>query len=154
MSLLPWFRRSAITLGLALAAAATLLPARAFAQAAGDYRSAATGNWNANATWQRFDGTSWVAASATPTSTDGAITIRTGNTVTISANGLTYDQVTVDAGGQLTIASTITDQTIERAEMPMSLSAATSRRRSSTLSSMMQSRKIALATIVITPIAR
>ncbi len=36
----------------------------------------------------------------------------------------------------------------------MSRSAATSRRRSSTLSSMMQSRKIALATMVITPMAR
>ena len=53
-----------------------------------------------------------------------------------------------------TAASTITDRTIERAEIPISRSAATSRRRSSTLSSMMQSRKIALATIVITPIAR
>ena len=53
-----------------------------------------------------------------------------------------------------TAASTMTDRAIERAEMPISRSAATSRRRSSTLSSMMQSRKIALATIVITPIAR
>ena len=51
-------------------------------------------------------------------------------------------------------ASTITERTIDRARCPSSRSAATSRRRSSTLSSMMQSRKIALATIVITPIAR
>ena len=36
----------------------------------------------------------------------------------------------------------------------MSRIAATSRRRSSTLSSMMQSRNVALATIVMTPIAR
>ena len=42
----------------------------------------------------------------------------------------------------------------QRDEIPISRSAATSRRRSSTLSSMMQSRKIAPATIVITPIAR
>ena len=51
-------------------------------------------------------------------------------------------------------ASIITEPTIDRAEMPISRSAATSRRRSSTLSSMMQRRKTALATIVITPIAR
>ena len=80
----------------------------AWAQGVGDYRSVATGNWNSIATWERFDGTTWVAAAATPTSADGAITIRNGNTVTISAAGLTYDQVTVDAGGQVTVAATIT----------------------------------------------
>ncbi|MBK7367976.1 MAG: hypothetical protein IPJ04_08710, partial [Candidatus Eisenbacteria bacterium] len=84
------------------------LQSAAWAQTAGDFRSNATGNWNATATWQRYDGSNWVAAVATPTSADGAITIRNGHTVTISANGLSYDQVTVDAGGQVTVASTIT----------------------------------------------
>ena len=51
-------------------------------------------------------------------------------------------------------ASTMTERTIEPLEIPINRSAATSRRRSSTLSSMMQSKKIALATIVMTPIAR
>jgi hypothetical protein len=51
-------------------------------------------------------------------------------------------------------ASIITPRMIDRFEIPNSRSAAMSRRRSSTLSNMMQSRKIALATIVITPIAR
>jgi hypothetical protein len=44
--------------------------------------------------------------------------------------------------------------TIVPREMPMSRSAATSRRRSSTLRRRMQSRKMPLATIVMTPIAR
>jgi hypothetical protein len=108
MSLLSRFRRTAVTLGIALAAAIALLPAQAFAQAAGDYRSAASGNWNAIATWQRFDGTNWVAAVATPSSTDGAIEIRSPDVVTISASGLSIDQVTVDAGAQVTVASTVT----------------------------------------------
>ena len=107
MSLRSMFSRNTAALGILLAAA-TLLPAKAFAQALGDYRSAASGNWNATATWERYDGSNWVAAVATPTSADGAITIRNGHTVTISASGLSYDQVTVDAGGQVTVASTVT----------------------------------------------
>src|SRR5215813_2924728 len=55
----------------------------AMAAANGDYRSAATGNWNNLATWERFNGTTWLPAIATPTSTDGVITIRSGFPVTI-----------------------------------------------------------------------
>jgi hypothetical protein len=86
----------------------TAQTASADADTVGDYRSAASGNWNAAATWERFDGSNWVAAVASPTSADGVITIRSGHTVTISASGLTYDQVVVDAGGQVTVAATIT----------------------------------------------
>jgi hypothetical protein len=79
------------------------------ADTAGDYRSAASGNWTSTATWETFNGTSWVPAGATPTNTTaGVITIRSGHTVTISASGLTYDQVVVDAGGQVMVAPTIT----------------------------------------------
>ena len=70
----------------------------------GDYRSAATGNWNAAATWEKFNGSSWVAAVAAPTSADGVITIQNGHTITVTAN-VTVDEVTVDAGGALTIAT-------------------------------------------------
>ncbi len=44
---------------------------------------------------------------ATPTSADGAITILTGHTVTVTAN-VTVDQVTVNAGGQVTVNNGIT----------------------------------------------
>lgn len=74
------------------------------ADAAGDYRSRATGNWGDASTWERYDGSDWVAASAGPTSADGVITIRNGHTVTIAA-GVTVDQVVVEAGGQVTISS-------------------------------------------------
>ena len=38
------------------------------ASASGDYSTAASGNWNSTATWQKYNGTSWIAAVATPTS--------------------------------------------------------------------------------------
>ncbi len=84
------------------------LSPRAFAASAGDYRSLNTGNWNSPGTWQTYDGSSWVAATSTPTSADGVITIRNNDNVTISAAGLTVDQVTVNGGGTLTVASGIT----------------------------------------------
>ncbi len=72
--------------------------------AATDYRSINSGNWNSTSTWESFNGTSWVAASSTPTNSNGVISIRTGNTVTVSAN-VTADEITIDAGGTLTISS-------------------------------------------------
>ena len=78
-----------------------LICGSAWAQATGDYRSVASGNWNATATWERFNGTTWVPAVATPTSADGVITVRSPNTVTVTA-AVTVDQVVVDAGGQIT----------------------------------------------------
>src|SRR6185369_263660 len=47
--------------------------------ASGDYRTMATGNWNSISTWEKYNGTSWVAAVATPTSADGTITILNGH---------------------------------------------------------------------------
>src|SRR5258706_950152 len=78
-------------------------------QAADDYRTKASGNWNANSTWQRYDGTTWIdvngsAPNTIPSSADGAITILNTHTVTVSAN-VSVDQVTVNAGGQITVSS-------------------------------------------------
>src|SRR5256885_16288406 len=81
-----------------------LIVADCIASASGDYRSFATGNWNSAGTWETFNGASWVAAISTPTSTDGAITIQTGHTVTVSAN-VSVDEVTVDAGGTISITA-------------------------------------------------
>jgi uncharacterized repeat protein (TIGR02543 family) len=73
------------------------------------YRSAvaAFGNWNAAGSWEIFDGTTWVPATGTPTSSDGAITILNGDTIVVTAP-VTADQVTVDAGGALTVAASQT----------------------------------------------
>jgi len=75
-----------------------------FAQAAGDYRAVANGNWNVNATWERYNGAAWVAAAAFPTNADGQTTIQPGITVTVNV-AITTDQLVVDgtiniAGGQ------------------------------------------------------
>ncbi len=71
------------------------------AQTTGDYQSFTTGNWNNPATWERFDGISFVPTANAPANTDGIITIRTGHNVTVNS-AVTADQVVIDAGGTLT----------------------------------------------------
>src|SRR5438046_629527 len=46
-----------------------------YAATSGDYRAVATGNWNSTSTWQTYNGSSWVAAGTTPT-TSGNIKIQ------------------------------------------------------------------------------
>lgn len=90
-----------ITGGLALMAAS----GGAFAQATGDYRSkTVSGNWGTAASWERFDGTSWVTAPAPPSNTDGQINILSGHSIAVAANTST-DQTFVDLGGTLTVNS-------------------------------------------------
>ena len=74
------------------------------AQSIGDYRSTASGNWNTVSTWEMYNGLIWAGAIAPPSSLNGAINIRNGHTVTVTAN-TTVDQVTIDAGGTLVLAS-------------------------------------------------
>ncbi|WP_207423117.1 T9SS type A sorting domain-containing protein [Desertivirga brevis] len=87
-----------------------LLPIKnVFAQSSGDYRSFSSGNWNAASTWERFDGSNWIASppQGTPTSTMGTITIQAGHTVTITAN-ISIDQVTINSGGQVVLNPGVT----------------------------------------------
>ncbi len=71
------------------------------------FRSAASGNWGDLATWQSFSGGTWIAATQTPTSSAAAINVLNTHTVTIPAStSITADELTVDAGGQITIAAT------------------------------------------------
>lgn len=87
---------------LVVLCAGLLISGTSFAQSAGDYRSAASGNWNATATWETYNGSAWVAAVATPTSADGAITILNGHNVSITVT-VAVDQLTINAGGTLTM---------------------------------------------------
>jgi len=96
------------TLILFVASCTVVLNITAQGQTLGDYRSAQTGNWSATASWQRFDGSAWVAASSTPTSGNaGVITLRNGHTVTVTAN-VTADQVVLASGSSVTINSGLT----------------------------------------------
>ena len=72
------------------------------------FRSVATGLWSATSTWQQStDNATWVAATKSPSSSDVGITIRTGDSVTV-ASAVSIDQTTVEAGGKLTVTSTLT----------------------------------------------
>ena len=82
------------------------------AQTNGDYQSRQSGNWNTVATWQVFDGGSWVnlESSATyanviPSSASGLISIQANTSVTVNTMSVFVDQLTVAGDGVLNIAS-------------------------------------------------
>ncbi len=77
---------------------------KVYAAVNGEFRSKASGNWNAITTWQRYSGGAWNNATAIPVITDKAITILSGHTVTVTSD-VTADQIVVDNGGILSIAS-------------------------------------------------
>lgn len=68
------------------------------------FRSLSSGNWNSTTTWQQSinGGATWSAATSTPVSTDGSITIRSPHTVTVTS-AVSVDELTVEAGGQLKV---------------------------------------------------
>jgi hypothetical protein len=78
-----------------------------YAATAGDYRTVQSGNWSAISTWETYDGSAWVAASAAPTSADQAISVEAGHTVTVTLS-VTVDQLTVQSTGAITINTTRT----------------------------------------------
>lgn len=77
-----------------------------FSQSNGDYRTRdnASGNWTGTNIWQRYnDG--WTDVDTYPTSSDGAIEVRSDANITINSS-ITLDQVTVN--GILTISADVT----------------------------------------------
>jgi hypothetical protein len=79
----------------------------AYAAVTNEYRTKASGNWSSTATWQRYNGSSWVNATSTPTSSAATITILSGHTVTITSS-VAADQIVVNSGGTLVQNSGIT----------------------------------------------
>ncbi|NUQ25856.1 MAG: hypothetical protein HUU34_18050 [Saprospiraceae bacterium] len=76
-------------------------------QTTGDYRSAATGNWNVLSTWERYDGSNWLTPTmteGTPTNANGLITIKSPHIVTATAD-VSIDQTTIEAGGEVIVNS-------------------------------------------------
>lgn len=74
----------------------------AVGQTAGDYRSVMTGDWGVAATWETYNGATWVGAGTPPDNTSGIITIQFGHMVTVTTSVI-IDQTDVNAGGQLFI---------------------------------------------------
>ena len=87
------------------------------------YQSVATGNWNAIATWQRYNGTSWVAAAVVPDSTVQTITLQSGFAVTVTAN-TNADQLVINAGGVLAINGGVTFTLHKRGGTDLAISGA------------------------------
>jgi len=75
-----------------------------FSQSAGDYRSAANGDWSTAATWEVFDGAVWNAAVAPPT---GSENITVDDTVTVSTDVIVTGYVTLADPGAILIAGGI-----------------------------------------------
>lgn len=64
------------------------------AQTAGDYRSKASTAWQLASTWETYDGSGWIAASAAPSATDGVITILPVHAV-VCTTSVVVDQLVV-----------------------------------------------------------
>jgi hypothetical protein len=86
---------AAVLLGLATQVAA---------QQAGDYRSAATGNWSAASTWETFDGTQWVPATAAPSGAEN-ITVLGSHVVTVDVPVEIRGYVKVQDTGELAVGA-------------------------------------------------
>ena len=76
-----------------------------FSQVTGDYQSnAATGVWSTIGTWQRYNGSAWVAATVVPTATNN-VSIQSGNTISITAAAVCAN---LSISGTLTVSNSIT----------------------------------------------
>lgn len=91
-------------LSAALAVLVTLaLPLAARAQTAGDFRSVASGDWSAPATWERFDGVAWLPAGSAPSAGGaGAVVVRAPHDLTLAIAANT-DQTTIEGGASLEV---------------------------------------------------
>ena len=83
-----------------------------FSQAVGDYISVTNGNWSNIATWERYNGTTYVAATDYPGQNTGTgeVIIAAGHAVTLNVSPAnSIGGLTIDAGGgttSLTISNT------------------------------------------------
>ncbi len=88
------------------------------ADATGDYRSKATGNWSAFGSWERYNGSAWVAAVSGQTpgvAAGAAVLIRDGHTITIDstpANALASLTIGEGTTGVLVYQNTTTVRTL------------------------------------------
>ncbi|MCX6266648.1 MAG: hypothetical protein NTW16_04730, partial [Bacteroidetes bacterium] len=82
-----------------------LATAPAFSANPGDFRTKANGNWNQVSIWEFYNGSSWIAATSSPTSGNEQIDVLSGYSVTVTFNA-TIDQTHIH--GTLTINSGVT----------------------------------------------
>lgn len=69
------------------------------------FRSKASGNWNANGTWQQSsDNSTWIDATSTPSASDISVIIQNGHTVTLT-RAETAPDLSVNAGGTISLST-------------------------------------------------
>jgi hypothetical protein len=76
------------------------------AATAGDYRSLSSGSWSHIDTWETFNGSAWVPATAVPNSLSGVIEIQNNHLVVID-EPIHADEIIIDEAGALTNTDTI-----------------------------------------------
>jgi hypothetical protein len=83
-----------------------LIAGHALAAATNDHRTKTSGEWNSASTWQRYNGTTWIDAENAPATSDAAINVLSGHTVTVLYDA-TIDQLTIDEGGTVSVEGPI-----------------------------------------------
>jgi hypothetical protein len=74
-----------------------------YSQLPSDFRTFQSGNWNNTSTWEMWNGSSWLnPAPHFPTSADSVITIKSGHTITVTAD-VTVNNVSIRSGGTVSI---------------------------------------------------
>ena len=82
---------------------ALISPQALFGAVAGDYQSAGSGVWTSITTWQKYDGSNWVATTTIPDSTSSsAVTILSPNNVTVDS-AIRVRNLTINLGATLTV---------------------------------------------------
>jgi Bacterial Ig-like domain len=74
------------------------------AAATDDFQSVVSGNWGKDSNWERWNGSAWVTAPNDPTSSDGKIIVRGGDTITVNVNR-TIDEMVIEAGAIVVVGS-------------------------------------------------
>src|SRR5688572_1993191 len=97
-----------------------------FAQVAGDYLAVASGNWTTLATWERYNGTAYVAATDYPGENTGTgeVIIGAGLAVTLNVSPNPIGALTIEGGGGTT-SLTISNTFILNVTGPILIDAAT-----------------------------
>ncbi|MCE2846143.1 MAG: T9SS type A sorting domain-containing protein [Sphingobacteriales bacterium] len=95
---------SALILVIVVLFQQTLRSTETKAAVSGDYRSKSSGQWKLKTTWETYTGSAWIDASSAPNSSTGAVTIRTGHTVTVNS-AESADQLDIETGATLDITN-------------------------------------------------
>ncbi len=91
---------------LLLVFALFLLPDLASAQAVGDYRTRASGDFSDPNIWETYFWGTWWPNVGPPDINDGVITITSGTTVNLDVSG-SYDQMVIENGATLNVTQTV-----------------------------------------------